>query len=195
MHPLNAMERVSGRTLQPGEVLQEDDVYDSTTGKWEPVPNAFVGNIVGEKHGAMLIRPEKQDKTTSKKAGAITVGPHQNVEKLSRKDINGRHMVMCWDCSTSAHAFDEAEAVADLSKVSCSPDCVNCNSLNHSCTSKPAVPFGGTCNDRLHVCPNDGNRWWQTNGHFHLWQQVTSDREWEAIRNPRNGQYDIDHFD
>ena len=56
-HPLNATETVSGRRIQPGGTLKRGDVYDSTTGKWEAVPEGLVGNVVEKGHGAILIRP------------------------------------------------------------------------------------------------------------------------------------------
>lgn len=122
-------------------------------------------------------------------------GTHQNVERLDQRDINGLAMVTCRDCGTFAHAHDHDAAVKDLGRTECSANCVNCNNLRRSGSHRPAVPIRGDCNTLLHVCPNDGNRWWQTNGHFHQWKQVTNDREWESLRNPRPGQYDIDHFD
>ena len=56
-HPQDATELIEGRELQPGEILQTDDVYSPTTGKWEPIPEPFVGNTVMKGHGALLIRP------------------------------------------------------------------------------------------------------------------------------------------
>jgi hypothetical protein len=112
-------------------------------------------------------------------------GPHQQVERLDRADINGLRMVMCRICNTFAHAHTDDDAVRDLGNTNCSPDCENCKRLRHSYDGAPAVPTGGSCNDELHVCPNDGNRWWQTNSHFHLWKQVTHDREWEVLNRPR----------
>lgn len=113
-----------------------------------------------------------------------TAGEHTKVERLEQKDINGRLMVVCRSCDTFAHAHTHKEAVDDLSTTSCAPNCANCKSLSNSNDRAPAVPLRGSCNDVLHVCPNDGNRWWQMNTHFHLWQRVTSDREWQSLRNP-----------
>lgn len=59
--------------------------------------------------------------------------------------------------------------------------CENCDRLDHSCDTKPAVPDGGTCNDILYVCPC-GQRWWQYNTHFHLWQRANTDRQWEGLK-------------
>lgn len=57
-HPRNAGERVFGRALEPGEVTQEGDVYDSTGEKWEPLP--MTGIVVHEDHAALLIRPVEE---------------------------------------------------------------------------------------------------------------------------------------
>jgi hypothetical protein len=62
-------------------------------------------------------------------------------------------------------------------------ECANCEALEHSFDQKPAVPRGGSCNDILHECPLDGQRWWQFNTHFHLWRKVRDDREWECLQN------------
>jgi len=58
-HPQDAREMVEGRALEPGEILQKDDMYSSSGGKWERIPEPFVGNSVQEGHGAMLVRPEQ----------------------------------------------------------------------------------------------------------------------------------------
>ena len=57
--------------------------------------------------------------------------------------------------------------------------CPNCLALRASYDKKPAVPQGGSSRDRFHACPLDGNRWVQDNIHFHLWQMVLTDQEWE----------------
>jgi hypothetical protein len=111
----------------------------------------------------------------------MNTGPHINVEISSTRDINGLCMVTCRVCGTCAHAVDEKQAMVDLAKTKCSSNCENCKSLRASYDGKPAVPLGGTCNDVNHVCPNDGNRWWQYNTHFHLWKQVTANSEWNVI--------------
>ncbi len=108
------------------------------------------------------------------------IGQHQRTE-VSGKDVNGLCMVGCLDCGTYAHAVDVASAEKDLAATTCAPDCSNCNGLRHSCDKRPAVPIGGTCNTILHTCPKDGNKWWQFNSFFHLWQQVTRPREWEIL--------------
>ncbi len=118
------------------------------------------------------------------------IGPHKRVEILDGKDINGRYMAMCWNCETCAHAFEISEAEMDLTLIPCIKDCQNCNKLRHSTDHNPAVPLGGTCNTLLHICPNDGRRWWQMNTYFHLWQQVTSEREWQALRREKGGGWD-----
>lgn len=66
--------------------------------------------------------------------------------------------------------------------------CENCENLRHSYDGAPTVPKGGRCNDILHICLNDGERWWQFNTYYHLWKNVTDPREWqvlqEDVRNP-----------
>lgn len=111
-----------------------------------------------------------------------SVGSHWQVSVLDGKDINRRVMVTCHVCETTAHRLTQEEAIEDLRNVSCSPLCSNCKNLRHSHGGKPAVPQGGMCYDILHICPNDGNKWWQANTHFHLWQQVTHEREWEILK-------------
>jgi hypothetical protein len=108
------------------------------------------------------------------------IGEHKRTEAAG-KDINGREMVICYDCEASAHARDIPTAESQLSQVKCVTNCQNCKNLRSSHTKKPAVPIGGDCNTMLHVCPNDGNRWWQSNDYFHLWQQVTDPKEWEIL--------------
>jgi hypothetical protein len=109
------------------------------------------------------------------------IGDHQNLRDCGR-DINGRLMICCGVCDTYAHSY--RDPVEDLGKTACAPYCRNCKALRRSSTRAPAVPVGGECNDRTHVCPNDGNRWWQSNDYYHMWQQVTSDSEWRSICNP-----------
>jgi len=60
-------------------------------------------------------------------------------------------------------------------------DCANCEQLEKSCSTRPAVPMGGTCNDTFHACPRCGRRWWQFNDYFHLWQEVADDKQWERF--------------
>jgi len=127
----------------------------------------------------------ERDCFPTRRIAMTRVGPHKQVGTVNQRDINGRVMVGCRECGTYAHAPTEEEATQDLSRTSCSPACENCKSLRYSYDGKPAVPIRGSCNDILHTCPNDSNRWWQTNTHFHLWQQVTSEREWESLNRPR----------
>lgn len=105
------------------------------------------------------------------------IGQHGDVQDRG-PDINHRPMIICRVCGTCAHSEE------DLEKTACNPECENCKALRRSHSRKPAVPIRGRCNDRLHICPNDKNRWWQSNDHFHLWQQVTSDSEWKSLCNP-----------
>lgn len=121
-----------------------------------------------------------------------TAGAHRRVERLSQK-VHGRFMVMCWTCRASAQARSHDEAVQQLSKTRCAVGCENCDSLRDSNERRPAVPANGSCNDVLHTCPTDGNRWFQFNTHFHLWKQITSDREWSDLKNP--GKYDLERLD
>ncbi len=37
-HPMNPDQLVFGERLNVGDVIQPNDVYDSTTGKWEKTP-------------------------------------------------------------------------------------------------------------------------------------------------------------
>lgn len=107
------------------------------------------------------------------------VGQHPKVEDLEQCDVNGRPMFRCSHC----HTFTRAkEHFAEVS-VPCVFDCENCRALSGSCTRRPAVPEGGDCNTILYTCPHDGRRWWQTNAHFHLWQQVTDPAQWDILVN------------
>ena len=110
-----------------------------------------------------------------------TVGEHRLVELFDSKDVNGRFMVKCNTCETVAHAYSEDQAIMDLNNCRCNPHCRNCNNLRRSGTKRPAAPIDGEYTDRLHICPKDGNRWWQSNGRFHHWQQITSAQEWESL--------------
>lgn len=38
VHPMNPDQVVFGRRLNAGEVIQPEDVYDSTSGRWEKAP-------------------------------------------------------------------------------------------------------------------------------------------------------------
>jgi hypothetical protein len=109
-----------------------------------------------------------------------TIGKHQRTE-VAGKDLNDYWMVYCLDCETYAHAADVSSAETDLAATACAPNCNNCKNLRHSHAEKPAVPIRGSCIDILHVCPNDGNRWWQFNTYFHPWKQVTDTKEWESL--------------
>jgi len=109
------------------------------------------------------------------------IGDHKRTECIG-EDINRLQIVVCRDCGTDAHAVDIPTAEKDLATIKCAPDCENCKKLRHSFDGAPAVPIGGSCNTKLHVCPYDGNRWWQFNGHFHLWKQVTAPSEWDNLQ-------------
>jgi hypothetical protein len=110
------------------------------------------------------------------------LGTHSRTTLLDGTDGNGRFMVKCLDCGTCAHEYTVDQAQADLAQnTTCAPTCKNCHNLRHSCGTSPAVPLFGQNTDLVHVCPIDGNRWRQSNGYFHLWNQVTSTKEWEAL--------------
>lgn len=121
------------------------------------------------------------------------IGSHHRTELSDSKDVNGRYMVTCRDCETCAHAYQVEDAEADLASAPCVSNCDNCNKLRRSYDDAPAVPLGGTCNTVLHICPNDGRRWWQSNTHFHLWQQVTDDREWDGLHRQQSDMGGRDH--
>jgi hypothetical protein len=110
------------------------------------------------------------------------VGIHFDVTVLEGKDINGRFMIRCNVCGTYAHHWNKDQGIKDLEKCACNPNCQNCKALRNSGDTRPAVPENGSCNDRLHTCPYDGNRWWQANNHFHHWQQVTNPDEWNVLQ-------------
>jgi hypothetical protein len=114
------------------------------------------------------------------------LGKHRNTEVLTTKDCNGRHMVRCLDCGIYAHATEIPTAESHLIMTACAPECKNCNNLRRSYDGRPAVPIRGSCNTILHVCPYDGNKWWQANDHFHLWQRVTDPEEWEILLREKN---------
>lgn len=57
IHPLNADEVLRGNKLGAGKVLQEGDMYDSTTGKWEECPSSLLGSRVNGRSPAIWIRP------------------------------------------------------------------------------------------------------------------------------------------
>lgn len=45
-HPLDSSQVVYGERLNAGTIIQSDDVYDSTSGKWEKAP--CPGVVLGE---------------------------------------------------------------------------------------------------------------------------------------------------
>ena len=51
---------VFGRRLVPGDVIQKDDVYESTTGKWEKAPCPGVVLEAGVE--TVWVRPEAEPK-------------------------------------------------------------------------------------------------------------------------------------
>lgn len=58
-HPYPRVESVHGSILETGDILKEGDVYSSLTGKWEIIPQDWVGIvIVNDDSSTILIRPE-----------------------------------------------------------------------------------------------------------------------------------------
>ena len=49
---------VFGHRLEAGDVIQPDDVYDSTSGKWEKPP--ISGIPLGEGNATVWVRPAKE---------------------------------------------------------------------------------------------------------------------------------------
>ena len=105
----------------------------------------------------------------------ITVGTHVGVRKTEGGTRNTRPTFHCLDCGAIGHSEEE------MLFMICSSECKNCQSLRGSHSKAPAVPLDGDCNTLLHTCPNDGNKWWQSNDFFHLWQRVRSQREWDGL--------------
>ncbi len=56
VHPLNPAEKIFGRVVQIGEVLQKGDVYDAPSGKWESIPKNFIGTAVKKSNKSTYIR-------------------------------------------------------------------------------------------------------------------------------------------
>jgi hypothetical protein len=54
IHPVSG-ETANGYALEPGDVLQKGDLYDSTTGKWSECP--CPGHTIGNNDGLIWIRP------------------------------------------------------------------------------------------------------------------------------------------
>jgi hypothetical protein len=54
-HPRNPNVTVFGVQLKPGDVIQPDDVYDSSSGRWETVP--CPGLKIGEGISTIWVRP------------------------------------------------------------------------------------------------------------------------------------------
>jgi len=55
-HPRNQFEVVIGIRLRAGDTIQEDDVYDSTSGRWEKAP--CPGLVLQEGCKTYWVRPE-----------------------------------------------------------------------------------------------------------------------------------------
>lgn len=60
-HPLSPHKTVVGRKLLPGDTIQSDDVYDSTSGEWKKAPCA--GLLLQEGCNTIWVRPENLVRT------------------------------------------------------------------------------------------------------------------------------------
>jgi hypothetical protein len=60
-HPLNAEERIFGRTLQPKEIIRQGDIYNCANGKWQPVAAWDIGNMTRAHPERIYIRPVKKE--------------------------------------------------------------------------------------------------------------------------------------
>lgn len=49
--------------------------------------------------------------------------------------------------------------------------CEKCEHIQHSHDSKPFAPPSGSCNALVYAC-GCGTKWWQFNGHYHLWREI-----------------------
>src|SRR5271167_1453826 len=56
VHPISNT-AIDGMELAAGAVLKETDVYDSTTGRWEPIPPGIVEMTLRVRHAAKFVRP------------------------------------------------------------------------------------------------------------------------------------------
>lgn len=57
-HPRSG-ERIPGRRLQPGEVVHKQDLYDSSSGRWESAP--CPGLVIEEGAAAYFVRSSTLD--------------------------------------------------------------------------------------------------------------------------------------
>ncbi len=110
------------------------------------------------------------------------IGAHLDVRDLQQRDVNQRPMFECFVCKTFTRNKDHFQDIA------CSPNCKNCEALRRSNKEKPAWPEGETSRTLLYTCPHEGNRWWQSNDHYHLWQQVTDPEEWQTLNDNGYGE-------
>ncbi|PIT88526.1 MAG: hypothetical protein COU29_01955 [Candidatus Magasanikbacteria bacterium CG10_big_fil_rev_8_21_14_0_10_36_32] len=55
-HPKNPNEKIFGQRLQAGDIVEEDDVYDSSSGKWEVCP--CPGLTLQESVNTYWVRPD-----------------------------------------------------------------------------------------------------------------------------------------
>ena len=59
---------IQGTKLSAGATLAESDLYDSSSGRWSPVPSALVGMTLKKGHAAIFVRPDAQ---LSEEAGTL----------------------------------------------------------------------------------------------------------------------------
>lgn len=58
---------IIGDRLQPGTTILPNDVYDSTTGEWEPAGETFAGELVPKSDYVTWIRPAEESVPAAKK--------------------------------------------------------------------------------------------------------------------------------
>lgn len=62
-HPQNPREKISGRLLHLGDVLQRGDKYSSeVSGTWEPILTTLAGKRLQTDSGLLFVRPAKKKK-------------------------------------------------------------------------------------------------------------------------------------
>lgn len=54
-HPISGLE-IPGRKLKSGETIQNGDMYDSSSGKWEPLQSSNGAKVPGGSH-VTWVRP------------------------------------------------------------------------------------------------------------------------------------------
>jgi hypothetical protein len=82
IHPVSGVE-ITGTRLLPGDIIQADDVYDSTSGGWDTNYGAVGGRVPAGNH-VVWIRPGNEPQQLSEEASqqladidlAAGLGPH-----------------------------------------------------------------------------------------------------------------------